>query len=121
MIQTISKTFTGNGTNTIGSNIHGRILAVKAVADSNVTNSWDLTLTGATTGIPILVDATVSNNATTWWHPRQLATDGADGSAATDAFVEIPIANEAITCVSANAGTTGEITVTVIYNTSSPY
>ena len=117
MIHTVSKTFTGNGTNNIGSRLRGRILSVKAVADSAVTNNWDLTLTGATTGIPILVDATVANNATTWWHPRQLAANGADGTAATDAFVEIPVMDEPIQCVSANAGTTGEITITIIYDT----
>jgi len=116
MLQTVSETFTGNGTNYIGTRLRGTILAVKAVADSNVTNSWDLTLTGETTGIPILVDASVSNNATTWWHVRQLAADGADGGAGTDAFVCIPVVNERIQCVSANAGTTGVITVTVIYD-----
>lgn len=116
MLQTVSLTFTGNGTDYIGSRLRGKILAVKAVADANVTNSWDLTLSGETTGIPILVDASVSNNATTWWHVRQLAANGADGSAATDAFECIPVVNERITCVAANAGTTGVITVTVIYD-----
>ena len=117
MIHSASVTFVGNGTNNLGSKIRGRVLAVKAVADSAVTNNWDLTLTGANTGIPILVDESVANNATTWWHPRQLATKGVDGTAATDAFVEIPVANEPIQCVSANAGTTGTITVTVIFDT----
>lgn len=116
MIQSVSTSFTGNGTNYIGSRLRGKILAVKAVADSSVTNNWDLTLTGGTTGIPILIDATVANNATTWWHVRQLAANGADGSASTDAFVCIPLVNERIQCVSANAGTTGTITITVIYD-----
>lgn len=116
MIQTVSETFTGNGTNYIGSRLRGKILSVKAVADSNVTDNWDLTLTAETTGLPILVDATVSSNATTWWHVRQLIANGADGSAATDAFAELFLVNERIKCVAANAGTTGVITVLVIYD-----
>ena len=117
MIHTVSKSFVGNGTNNIGSNIRGLILSVKTVADSSVTNNWDIALTGATTGIPILIDAAIANNATEWFHPRALASKVADGSAATDAFVEIPIADEPIQCVTTNAGTTGTITVTVIYDT----
>jgi len=116
MLQTVSKSFVGNGTNTIGSRLRGRILAVKVVADNAVTNNFDITLTGSVTGIPILLDASVANNATTWFHPRSLVAKEADGAAATDAFVEIPVVNEAITCLTANAGTTGTITVTVIYD-----
>lgn len=116
MLQTVSETFTGNGTNYIGTRLRGKILAVKAVADANVTDNWDLTLTGETTGIPILVDATVATNATTWWHVRELIAKGSDGSAATDAFACIPVVNERIKCVTANAGTTGVITVTIIYD-----
>ena len=90
MIQAVSKTFVGNGTNIIGSNLRGKLLAVKTVADSSVTNNWDIALTGETTGIPILTDTAIGNNATEWFHPRALASKVADGSAATDAFVCIP-------------------------------
>jgi len=116
MLQTVAETFTGNGTNYIGTRLRGTIMAVKVVADASVTNSFDITLTGETTEIPILVDATVTSNTTTWWHVRQLAADGADGGAGSDAFVCIPVVNERIKCVTANAGTTGEITVMVIYD-----
>lgn len=116
MLQTVSKTIIGNGTNTIGTTLRGKVLAVKVVADTNVTNNFDIALTGAVTGIPILTDTTVANNATTWWFPRALVAKQADGAAATDAFAEIPLVKEAITCVVANAGTTGTITVTVIYD-----
>ncbi len=117
MIHSVSKTFTGNGTNDIGSNIRGKILAVKTVADSSVTNNWDIALTGATTGIPILIDAAIANNATEWFHPRAFASQNTDGANATDAFVQIPVVNEPIQCVTTNAGTTGIITITVIYET----
>ena len=115
MINSVSVTFTGNGTNYLGSRLRGRILAVKVVAGA-VTASSDLTLTGDTTGIPILIDLTVTASATTWYHPRAFATQNTDGDAATDAFVEIPLLNERIKCVTANAGTSKDITVTVIYD-----
>ena len=117
MIHSVSKSFTGNSTDNIGSNIRGRILAVKAVADSNVTNAYDIALTGGTTGIPILTDTTVANNSTVWWHPRALASKHSDGADATDFFAEIPVVDEPIACTIANAGTTGIITITVIYDT----
>ena len=114
-----STTFTGNGTNTIGTRMRGKIIAVKVVADASVTASFDLTLTGTVYGIPILIDLTTTADATTWYYPKQLVTDGADGSAATDAYAEIPLYNESITCVTANAGTTGKITVTVFFDSES--
>lgn len=117
MIHSVSHSFTGNSTGNIGSKIRGRILAIKVVADANATNNFDLTLTGGDTGIPILTDTTVANNATTWFHPRALATKHTDGSDATDAFVEIPVVNEPVAVTIANAGTTGIITITVIYDT----
>lgn len=116
MISSVAKTFIGNGTNYLGTRLRGRILAVKVVADSDVTNNWDLTLTGETTGMPILVDTTVANNTTTWFFPRQIVSKGSDGSDATDAFVESWVLNERIKAIAANAGTTGEITVTVFYD-----
>ena len=115
MIHSVSLTFTGNGTNYIGSSLRGRILAVKVVAGA-VTASFDLTLTGETTGIPILIDLSATESATTWYHPRAFATQNTDGDPATDAFVEIPVLKERIKCVTANAGTTKDITVTVIYD-----
>lgn len=118
MIQTVSKTTTGNSTGTIGSNIRGKILAIKLTADSNVTNNWDIALVGSSTGIPIMTDAAVANNATEWSFPRALANKVADASAATDWFTEIPLVDEGVSFTITNAGTTGSITITVIYETS---
>jgi hypothetical protein len=117
MIHTVSKSTVGNSTIQIGSNLRGRILAIKATSDSAITNAYDLTLTGSSSGIPILTETTVANNSSVWWHPRALASKVADGADATDFFVEIPILDEGITCVVANAGTTGTLTVTVVYDT----
>ncbi len=117
MMMSVSLTFTGNGTNTIGSRLLGRIHAVKVVADAAVTNAFDITLSGETTAVPILVDASVDNNATTWFYPRAFPNQNTDGAAEADATEAIYVVNEAITCVTAAAGTTGVITVTVFYET----
>lgn len=117
MIHQVSKSFTGNSTGTIGSNIRGKLVAVKAVSDSNVTNNWDILLAGANSGVPILTDAAVANNATKWWYPRALANKVADGAAATDWFTEIPLLKEGVAVTITNAGTTGIITITVVYDT----
>ncbi len=115
MIFSVSNTVTPNGTTQIGSRLRGRILAVKVVADAAATDNFDMTLTGNTTGIPILLDITVTKTATTWWHPRAFATQNTDGVAATDAFVQIPVFNESIKCVIANTAA-GVIVVTVYYD-----
>jgi len=120
MIQSVTNTRTGNGTMYLGSRLLGRILAVKVEAGA-VTASFDLTLTGETTEIPILIDLSATASATTWYHPRAFAAQNTDGGAATDAFVEIPVLNERIKCVIANAGATKDVAVTVIYDTASPY
>lgn len=117
MIHQVSKPTTGNSTGNIGSNLRGKLIAVKAVADSNVTNNWDLVLAGATSGIPIVTNAAVANNATTWMYPRALANKVADASAATDFFVEIPLLDEPVAFTITNAGTTGIITITLVYDT----
>lgn len=116
MITSVANSIVGNGTMYIGSRLRGRIHAIKVVADSNVTNSFDITLSGTTTAVPILIDTTVSNNATTWWYPRVIPDKNTDGSAFTDATTDIYVLNESITSVTANAGTTGTITVTVYYD-----
>ena len=116
MIQSVTNTRTGNGTMYLGSRIRGRILAVKVVAGA-VTASSDLALTGETTGIPILTDISVTASDTTWYHPRANAVDAADGDAFTaENAVMIPVFNQRIKCVIANAGTTEDVAVTVIYD-----
>jgi hypothetical protein len=115
VIKEFSVGFTTNGTVYLGSQLRGRILAVKVVADNSLTDSFDIALTGETTGVPILTDASVAKNATTWWYPRAFASQNTDGVDATDAFVEIWVFNERISAVIANAGT-GVGTITVYYD-----
>lgn len=115
MIQSVSNTITGNGTMYLGSRLRGRILAVKVEAGA-VTASSDIALTGETTGVPILDDDSVTASATTWYYPRALATVHTTGAVSAIVAVEIPVLNERIKVVTALAGTTKDITVTVIYD-----
>jgi hypothetical protein len=115
MIQSASVSITGDDTGYVGSRIRGCILAVKCVADNTIDDNFDLAITGETTEIPILTDATVTKNTTTWWHPRAFASQNTDGADATDAFDEIAVLNERIKVVQSNA-TAGTTTITVIYD-----
>lgn len=119
MIQSVSIGFTTNGTVYLGSRVSGRIHAIKVVADNDLTDNFDLTLTGETTEVPILVDATVSKNTTTWWYPRAIPSNNTDGSDFTNCVADIFTVRERIKAVLANAGT-GVGTITVYYETS-PY
>jgi len=115
MIQSVSNSRTGNGTMYIGSRLRGRILAIKIVAGA-VTDNYDMTLTGETTGMPIFTHLNLTLSTTEWYFPRVLASDNADESISADSYVEIPILNERIKCVIANAGTAADVAVTVFYD-----
>jgi len=115
MIQAATNSRTGNGTFYLGTRLRGRVLAIKVVAGA-VTASFDLTLTGKTTGIPILVDLSATESATTWYYPRALVSVHTTGDVSAIAVAEIPVFNERIKCVIANAGTTADVAVTVIYD-----
>jgi orotate phosphoribosyltransferase-like protein len=115
MINSVSVSITGDDTGYAGSRIRGKILAIKCVAPSTIDDNFDLTITGETTGVPILTDTTVTKNTTTWWHPRALISQNTDGVAGTDALDHISVLNERIKIVQANASA-GETTITVIYD-----
>ena len=117
MIQSVTTTITGADTGYLGSRIHGKVLAIKCVANTNA--NLTLTITGETSAIPILTVAGVTKNATTWFHPRAFASQNTDGGAATDAFVEIPVINEKIKAV-VSVAATGTTALTVYYETT-PY
>lgn len=112
MIQSITVTITGAGTDYLGSRIRGYIKAIKVVANTNA--NLTLVVTGETTAVPILTAANITKNATTWFHPRTFANSTADGAAATDAFVEIPVYLERIKAV-VSVAATGTTAITVYY------
>lgn len=113
MIQSTSVTITGAGTGYLGAKIHGRVLALKS--DAALNAAYTVAVTGETTAIPILNAAAVSHNSVTWFHPRELASKRSDGTAATDAFVEIPLAGERVKVVTSVAAT-GTVTFTLVYD-----
>lgn len=116
MIQSVTNSRTGNGTLYLGTRVRGRILAVKMVADSSVTASWIITITGETTAIPILYDDDLTENTTNWRHPRALAHQDTDGAVFTESVAAlIPVLNERIKCVIAGSAA-GVIEVTVYYD-----
>lgn len=118
MIQAVSVTITGAGTGYLGSRLHGRVLAIKS--DAALNAAYTVAITGETSGIPILAAAAVSHNSVTWFRPRALVSKNTDGTAATDAFVEIPVLNERIKVVTSVAAT-GTVTITAYIETPSPY
>lgn len=113
MIKAVSATITGAATGYLGSRIRGRILAIKS--DAALNAAYTVAITGETSGIPILNAAAVSNNSVTWFHPREYASQRADGADATDAFVKIPVLNERIKVVTSIAAT-GTVEFTIYYD-----
>jgi len=115
MIQSVTKSRTGDGTMYLGTRMRGRILAVKVVAGA-VTASFVLTMTGETTEIPVLTDLSATESATTWYYPRAFVCDNTSGVQSEWGTAEIPVLNERIKCVIADAGTAADVAVTVIYD-----
>ena len=113
MIQSTTLTLTGAATGYLGTRIRGRVLAIKSAAALNA--AYTVAITGETSGIPILAAAAVSHNSVTWFHPRVLASKNTDGTAATDALVEIPICNERIKVITTVAAT-GTVTFTLYWD-----
>ncbi len=114
MLQQTQVTITGAATGYLGSRIRGRVLALKC--DANVNVNPTLTITGETSGIPVLTAAGITKNAVTWFYPRALVNHNDDGAAATDVAVEVPILNERIKAV-VSVAATGTTTLTVYYDT----
>jgi len=117
MIQSVSATITtaadGTATVYVGSKIRGRIHAIKYVPGTIVTGA-DLTITGNTHGTPI-VTLTDAGTSTVWVYPRALASKVADGSDATDAFVDIYLEGESMKVAVAQGGATKTGTITLFF------
>ena len=112
MIHSVSVTITGAATGYLGSRIRGRVLAIKS--DAALNAAYTVAITGETTSIPIMSAAAVSHNSVTWFYPRALANKVTDGTAYTDAIVEIPILNERVKAVTTVAAT-GTVTLTLFF------
>lgn len=106
MITSHSATLTVDGSGDVtayaGSVIRGKVVMVKYVPGTLATGA-DLTVTGETTGVPILTKAN-AGTSTVWFFPKALASKNSDGANATDAFADLYVYKERIKIVVAQGG-----------------
>ena len=123
MLEAVSTAITtavgGAATVYLGSKLKGRVHAIKYVPTSIATGAG-LTITGETTGVPILVKAN-AGTSTVWYYPRVLVNKNTDGSGATDALADIHVLNERIKVVVASGGDAKTGTITAYIDSPTPY
>ena len=110
---TITTSDAGNATVYVGSRCMGRVHAIK-YAPGTLDTGADLTITGETTGVPIIIKGN-AGTSTLWWYPHAIPSKNTDGSAFTDASVPIYVYLERIKVVVVQGGNalTGTITIWV--------
>jgi hypothetical protein len=117
---TITIDGSGKATVYLGEKLTGRIHAFK-YAPGTIAAIADLTITGETSGVPILTKAN-AGSATVWFYPKVIPNNGSDGSAFTDVATDIFVFTERIKVVVAQGGDLGFTgTITVYVDTRSPY
>ncbi len=96
----------------LGANVTGKILALKYLPGTIATGG-DLTITGETSGVPILTkaDAGTSN---AWFYPRVLPNKVSDGSAFTDLAEFVWVYEERIKVAVAQGGNGGAGSIEVL-------
>jgi hypothetical protein len=96
--------------------ISGRIVAIKYVPGgvSGLATGADLTLTGETTGVPVLIKANAAQS-TVWYYPGVIPNLNTSGAAFTDVAADIFVVKERIKLVVAQGGNTltGSMTIYV--------
>jgi len=113
----------GNATVYIQSSINfglnGFLICLK-YAPGTIATGADLTITGETSGIPIMskTDAGTSN---VFYYPRALLNAVADGAASTNSSEFIPIKNERIKVIVAQGGNGGVGSIEATVVTNPPY
>lgn len=98
---------------------NGFLVAIKYTPGTIATGA-DLTITGESSGIPILTKADAGTSAV-FYYPRALNNAVADGAAASSGTELIPIKDERIKVVVANGGNGGVGSIEAILITHSPY
>jgi hypothetical protein len=101
----------GSATVFLGSKLRGSVHAIKYTPGTIATGA-DLTITGETTGVLILVQANAGTTEV-WFYPRAFPNQNTDGAAEADAREDIHVFKERIKVVVAQGGNvlTGSITV----------
>ena len=116
---TITTDGAGDATAYIGSVLTGRVHAIK-YEPGDIYFRGDLTITGETTGVPILVQED-AGSADVWYYPRAVPNSHADGSAFTDIAADIHVLRERIKVVLGDGGDTATGTITVYIDAPMPY
>lgn len=117
--EAIAASAAGAATVYFGSAITGQVLAIK-YEPGTLDTGTDLTLTGETTGVPILVKAN-AGTSDVWFYPRTLVNKNTDGSAGTDAFECINAFKERIKLVVAQGGISMAGSMTIFTEEGSNY
>jgi len=111
--QTITTNGSGAATVYFGSSIAGRVVAIKyEPGSSQIATGADLTITGETSGVPILAK-TDAGTATVWYFPKTVVTESSDASSATDAFTDVYVFGERIKLAVAQGGDTKTGSMTI--------
>ena len=117
---TITTDGSGNATAyvTVGTNrkLHGKVHAIK-YSPGTLDTGADLTITGETSGVPILVKSN-AGTADVWFYPRVIPNKNTDGAAFTDVEECIVVYDERIKVVVAQGDATKTGTITCYVNTA---
>jgi hypothetical protein len=102
-----------------GSPLRGLLWMLK-YTPGTIDTGADITITGETSGVPIL---TVTNAGTSdvFWYPRALLNEVADASAGISGTEVIPIFDERIKVVVASGGNVASGSIEAILLIDSPY
>jgi len=107
--ETVTTDGSGNATVYVGSKIFGRIHAIY-YAIGTITSS-PVTITGETTGVPILTKTITAN---TWFYPKAAAAKVADGAASTISEADVYLFKERMKVVVAS-GTASKVGTITLY------
>jgi len=99
--------------------LNGFLVCLKYTPGTMDTGA-DLTITGESSGIPIMTKAN-AGTSTVFYYPRALLNAVADGAAATNASEFIPIKNERIKVVVASGGNGGAGSIEAWVVNNPPY
>jgi hypothetical protein len=102
----------------LGTKLTGRVHAIQFTAGT-LANTIDLTITGETTGVAILIDSPATDE---WYYPRSFANKKTDGALFTDVTEDIYVFEERIKVAAAQCGTEGVTgTIAAYIEIASPY
>lgn len=123
MIHEVSETITtdssGDATVYLGTDLYGRVHAIR-YTPGTIDTGAGLTITGETTGVPILVQASAGTSVL-WKYPRAFPNQNTDGAAEADAREDIHVHKERIKVVVASGGNTKTGSITAYVDAPDPF